>query len=348
MDQNGKVGYAVLGLGVGFAHATAAYHNEKANLIAVCDLREDRLERARNEFPGVQTYTDFDEMLARPDIDVISVAVPSGLHAEFACRVMEAGKDCLVEKPVDITPEAAQKIIDCRNRTGRKCGVIHQNRFNVNMAPIKEAIDSGRLGKLLLGTFEVKWYRDQNYYNNDGGWRGTWAMDGGGSLMNQAVHTVDLMQWLMGKPVEVYSKMGVYNHEIETEDMTVSLFTFENGANATFVSSTDTFPGICTGIKVYGTRGSIEADGDVIKLWKMMDAPENEEREILHQYGRGNGAAVQKDPTRPFGHAYQVNDIIDAVRENRSPIITPDEAIKAVRIINAVYESARTGKKVLL
>ena len=346
MDQNGKIGYAVLGLGVGGAHLDAAEQNQYCHVEAVCDLRQDRLDHAKEKYPDLTTYTDVDEMLRDPAIDIVSVCLPSAMHADYAIRCMEAGKHVLCEKPVDITPEAAQRIIEAKNRLGRKCGVIHQNRFNVDMKPIKEAIDSGRMGKLFLGTFEVKWYRTQNYYEENGGWRGTWGMDGGGSLMNQSVHTVDLMQWLMGKPVSVTSKWGIFDHTIETEDTTASLLTFENGAMATFVTSTCTYPGLCTAIKLYGTGGSVEADGDRLTHWIFKDAEEGEEEKMLRKYGHGNGGSFAKNAGLVTGHAYQVNDIIDAVRLDRDPVIQPEDAITAVKIINAVYESARTGRTV--
>lgn len=341
-----KIGYAVVGLGVGKSHADAAAHSKHGKLVAVCDLLPEKLQAAAEKYPGIQTYESFEEMLKNPEIEIVSIALPSAMHAEFAVRAMEAGKNVLVEKPLDITPEAAQKIEDARLRTGRKAGVVHQNRNNVCMKPMKDAIDSGRIGKLILGTFEVKWYRDQPYYDN-GGWRGTWAMDGGGSLMNQAVHTVDLMQWLMGDVESVSSTMGIYSHKIETEDMTVSLVRFKNGAAATFVSTTCAYPGICTSLKVYGSNGSMEANDGNLLLWKFLDAPENEEAEMLAKYNRDNGA-VANDPTIVLGHASIVENMIDAVYYDRDPQILPCEGIKAVKIVNAIYESARTGKTVFI
>lgn len=343
-----RIGYAVLGLGIGMAHADAAYASENAELVAVCDLDQARLAKAEKKYPGVTAYTDFEDLLADARVDVISVCLPSAMHADFAVRCMRAGKHVLVEKPLDITPERAQLIIDARNETGMTCGVVHQNRFNVDMYPIKEAVTSGRLGRLILGTFAVKWYRDQSYYDR-GGWRGTWEMDGGGSLMNQSVHTVDLMQWLMGDVVSVSSTMGIMNHDISTEDMTASVIRFRSGAAATFVSTTCAYPGISTEIDLYGTRGSIEADADCLKTWKLMDAEDEdgEEAQMLELYG-GNLKASLEDPSRLFGHAHVVEDMICAVRDGRQPEVLPEDAIKSVRIVNAVYESARTGKSVVL
>lgn len=341
-----KIGYAVVGLGVGRSHAKAAFCSENASLIAVCDLLEEKLEKAKADYPGVLTYTEFDEMLKNADIDIISIALPSSMHADFAVKAMEAGKNVLIEKPIDITAGAALRIEEARLKNGKKAGVVHQNRNNANMAPMMNAIESDKIGKVFYGDFAVKWYRTQSYYDN-GGWRGTWDMDGGGSLMNQAVHTVDLMQWLMGDVESVTSQMNIYNHEIETEDFTASLIKFKSGAVATFVSTTCAYPGICTGIKVYGTKGSMEADGDTLETWKFMDAPETEEKEMLEKFA-GNGAAAALDATLCTGHTSMVEDMICAVRDNRDPQILPLEAIKSVKIVNAIYESAKTGKTVFI
>lgn len=346
--MNKKPGYAVVGLGVGRNHADAAFNSENCELIAVCDLLESKLEAAKEKW-GCLTYTDYDEMLKNPDIDIVSVAVPSGMHADFAVKAMEAGKNVLVEKPVDITVEAAMKIEEARKRTGKICGVVHQNRNNADMAPIVEAIRSGKIGKLYLGDFAVKWYRTQQYFENDGGWRGTWEMDGGGSLMNQAVHTVDLMIWLMGDVESVTSHIDIVGHDIETEDLTVSLVKFKSGAAATFVSTTCAYPGLTTDIMIYGTDGSIEANGADLLKWKMRLGSKEEEAEeeakMLARYA-SNDTAASLDPKLCVGHASVVEDIVRAVSTGTDPQILPMEAIKSVRFINAVYESAKTGKTV--
>lgn len=343
--KNGKVGYAVVGLGVGKKHAKAAAESKNADLIAVCDLLQDRLDLITADYPETITYTYFDEMLKNPDIDCVSICVPSGMHADFAVKALHAGKNVLVEKPVDITVENALRIEKARVETGLKAGVVHQNRYNPDMPLMHDAIVSGKIGKVLFGDFAVKWFRTQEYYDN-GGWRGTWEMDGGGSLMNQAVHTVDLMQWLMNSDVEsVTSQIAIYNHEIETEDFTASLIKFKSGAVATFISTTCAYPGLTTDIRVYGTDGSMEADQDKLLTWKFKDAPENEEAEMLAKY-TGNAAAAALDPTLCLGHNSVVEDMISAIIEDRDPDILPMEAIKSVRIVNAVYESAKTGKTV--
>lgn len=344
-----RLGYAVVGLGIGMAHADAAYASRHAELVAVCDLQEDRLAKAQRKYPGVTLYTDVRELLKDDRVECISVCLPSAMHADLAVQAMEAGKHVLVEKPLDITPQRARLIEEARIRTGRRCGVVHQNRFNVNMYPIREALEQGRLGRLILGSFGVKWYRDQAYYDK-GGWRGTWEMDGGGSLMNQAIHTVDLMGWLMGEAASVTSHMGIYNHHIQTEDATATLVRFKSGAMATFVSTTCAYPGISTEIMLYGTGGSIEADADCLRTWRLSDASDEdaEEEAMLARYGGGNLAALPEDAARGFGHAHVVEDMISAVLEGRDPQVMPADALKSVELVCAIYESARTGRTVYL
>ena len=344
--KNGKIGYAVLGLGVGMAHAEAAFRSERADLVAVCDTDEKRLSAALDTYPGAKGYSKFDDLVSDPEIDIVSVCLPSGMHSEYAVKAMQAGKNVLVEKPVDITLEKAAAIDETMRAAGVRCGVCLQNRTNVNMRPMKDAIESGRLGRILFGSFAVKWYRTGKYFRDTPfPWRGTWEMDGGGSLMNQSIHTVDLMQWLMGEPESVTSCCELYDHNIETEDYTASIVRFRSGATATFTTTTCAYPGLATEICVYGSRGSIEADADKLKLWKLRDSDnrDEEEREMLKRFGAGNSSAEC-----PVGHAAMVEDIISSVLDGHEPMVPPKEAMKSLAIALAIYESARTKKTVLL
>ena len=342
------VGYAVVGLGVGRNHVKAAAKAEGGKLVAICDLREERLQTQAELYPGVKTYTSFEEMLKNPEIDVVSICTPSGLHADMAIQALRAGKHVLTEKPMDIVVDKIYEIDKVARECGKKVGCIFQNRRNAIMEPMKKAVDEGRLGEIYTGFFRVNWYRSDEYFLESGGWRGTWAMDGGGSLMNQAVHTVDLMQWLLGDVASVRSDMRIVNHKIETEDFTSSVIKFKSGAIATFVSTTAAYPGFGTDIQVTGTKGSIHVDGDKLIAWRIAgDRMKEEEAEMLAQYGNNAGAIAEADNPIVRGHDFMVQDMIDAVRFDRDPFVGPLEAVKAVRIINAVYESARTGKEIV-
>lgn len=369
--KNGKIGYAVLGLGIGMAHAEGAHLCEDCELVAACDLDTLRLEKFSELYPYADTYTDFDRLLKDERVDIISICLPSSMHAEFAVSAMEAGKNVLIEKPIDITPERAMLIEQARLRTGKLAGVVHQNRFNLDMYRIKSAVESGGLGKLYLGTFAVKWYREQSYYDR-GGWRGTWKYDGGGSLMNQSIHTIDLMQWLMGEVRSVRSVAGTVAHNIETEDMTASLVEFESGAVATFVSTTCAYPGLSTEIMLYGTGGSIEADGDRLKRWNVRLPEDRDFIEIggeelseedysdymLEIYGKGNRTAAKllseaglcadgvtkasEGEKRPitYGHRFVVEDMVRAVKDGKDPAVMPLEAMKSLKIVRDIYDAA--------
>ena len=344
------VGYAVVGLGVGKAHVRGAIAAQGCKLVALCDIRPEQLENARENIPGAQdaeAYTDFAEMLQNPEIDVVSICTPSGLHADMAVQALRAGKNVLVEKPMDITVDKILAIEKARQETGLKVGGIFQNRRNAIMEPFKAAVEAGRLGEIYAAFFRVNWHRNDDYFLQNGGWRGTWAMDGGGSLMNQGVHTVDLMQWLLGDVESIKSHMRIVNHKIETEDFTQSTVKFKRGTVATFVSTTSAYPGLGTELQLTGTNGSIHIDGDKVIAWRIKgDRMEEEEAEMKEKFG-GKNASVSADPTVVRGHSYQIQDMVDAVRFDRDPMVGPMEATKAVRIINAVYESARTGEEIV-
>jgi predicted dehydrogenase len=265
----------------------------------------------------------------------------------MAVQALRAGKNVLVEKPMDIAVDKILEIVKARQETGLKVGGIFQNRRNAVMEPFKEAVDKGRLGEIYAAFFRVNWHRNDEYFLQNGGWRGTWAMDGGGSLMNQGVHTVDLMQWLLGDVESVKANMRVVNHKIETEDFTQSTIKFKRGTIATFISTTSAYPGLGTELQVTGTDGSIHVEGDRVLVWKIRgESMEAEEAEMKEKFG-GKASGNVADHTVVRGHPYQVQDMVDALRFGRDPMVGPMEATKAVRIINAVYESARTGAEIM-
>jgi predicted dehydrogenase len=351
-----EVGYGVLGLGVGKSHVNSALKAKGCKFVAICDANEAVLNKVGDEY-GIDPrnrYTSFAEMLKREDIDIVSICTPSGMHGDLTIQALRAGKHVLTEKPLEITLDR----IDMMNRVAREenrfLGCIFQNRLSPGNRFIKQTLESGRLGRLITGNFHVKWYRTDEYYGKNGGWRGTWAMDGGGAMMNQSVHTVDLMQWLMGPVKSVFAKAGTFNHNIETEDTAVAVVTFENGAIGTLIGTTCAYPGLEVSVQIHGSTGSIYAKNANIELFKVADDDEerSEEARVLEQFGgkkkeQPSGAA---DPASipKTGHAGQIQDMIDAVIEGRPPMIQGEEGRPAVEIILALYESAKTGKEVFL
>ncbi len=346
VNTDGLVRYGILGLGIGMAHVAAAATSGKCLLCAVADLDEARRTNFNSEYPDIPAYSTLEEMLAAEDLDAVSICLPTGMHADYAIRAMEAGCHVLVEKPIDVTVEKALPVIEAAKKTGKKCGVVFQNRYNFGLDPVYAGLEDGTLGKVHLGTFAVKWYRDDAYYAANGGWRGTWDMDGGGSLMNQSIHTVDLMIQLMGKPKSITSQIRLCQHGIESEDLTVSTLTFESGAVATFTSTTCAYPGICTEISLTCENGYVALDADKLTLWKLKDSTPEAESEILARYSIGNRKAQKLCRGRLFGHKRVVDDFCSAILEDRAPAVTAEEGLLPLRVICAAYESAKSGKTV--
>ncbi len=338
------VRYGILGLGIGMAHAAAAAASDKCLLCAVADLDENRRNSFAEEYPEVHVFATLEEMLAAEELDAVSICLPTGMHAEYAIKALEAGCHILVEKPLDTTLEKALALVEAAEKSDKKCAVVFQNRYNYGLDPLYEGFANGTLGKPLLGNFAVKWYRDDAYYAANGGWRGTWDMDGGGSLMNQSIHTVDLMLCLMGKPKSITSHYAVYGHDIESEDTSVSILEFESGALATFTSTTCAYPGICTEISLTCECGSAALDGDKLTMFKTRD-PERD-AELLARYSVGNRKAQKLCRGRKFGHKRVIDDFCAAILENKPVTVSAREGMMPLRVILGAYESAKSGKTV--
>jgi len=343
-------GIGIVGCGViAPFHARSAQSLPNATLRAVMDIVPEAAQKRAEEF-GVEAYTDLDAMLARPDIDIICVCVPSGLHAEIGIRAAQARKHVLVEKPIDITLEAADRLIDACHEYNVKLGVISQHRFGAGMVQLREALDAGRFGKLILGDAIIKWYRTQGYYDS-GDWRGTWALDGGGALMNQGVHYVDQLQWTMGPVKSIYAKAATAAHTIEVEDIVLAILTFENGAIGTVEASTAVYPGLPERLEITGTEGTAVIEAGRVKIWEFKD-----EKGEANPYGtkvkaeEAPAATGSADPAAipSAGHRTQLANLIASIEGDATPAITGEDARRPLEIILAIYESARTGREVTL
>ncbi len=342
--EGSVVRYGVLGLGIGMAHAAAAAASNKCLLCAVADLDEGRRSAFAAEYPEVHVFATLEEMLAAEQLDAVSICLPTGMHAEYALRALSSGCHVLVEKPIDIMPEKAIELVRAAEKSDKKCSVVFQNRYNYGLDPVYDGLADGSLGRVLLGNFAVKWYRDDAYYAANGGWRGTWATDGGGSLMNQSIHTVDLMLRLMGKPRSVTSHSALFSHDIESEDTTVSILEFESGALATFTSTTCAYPGICTEISLTCENAYVALDGDKLTTWRSRD-PERD-AELLARYSVGNRKAQKLCRGRKFGHKRVIDDFCAAILEDKPVAVSLRESLLPLRVITAAYESAKSGKTV--
>jgi len=331
--------FGIIGCGrVAPRHAKYITSLPGAKLVAVADIVDSRAEHYASEY-SVDAYHDYHELLDREDIDVVNICTPSGLHGSIGIEAARAGKHLIVEKPIALNTDDADALIAEAEAAGVKLCVVLQNRYNPPMQDAYEVVQNGALGKLLLGNATVRWFRPQEYYEDD--WHGTWAMDGG-ALMNQCIHHIDALQWLMGDVKSVQAYTATLAHEIEVEDVGVAILKFSSGALGTIEGSTITYPENLEGsVAIFGERGSIKVGGTALNrrvFWKI-DGQLELEREMLTQ--------DQLDPPSVYGysHRHVIADMIDAISEDRSPKMNGAEARRSLEIVLKIYESARTGRE---
>lgn len=344
------IGFGIVGAGmISRFHAKALAEVRGAKLVACCDNAPGRAAAWGKEF-ACAGYDSLEAMLADPAVDAVTIATPSGAHMEPAVAAARAGKHVIVEKPLEITLKRCDKIIDACDAAGVKLSAIFPSRFHESAKLLKQAVDGDRFGRLTLGDAYVKWYRTQQYYDS-GAWRGTWALDGGGALMNQAVHTVDLLAWLMGPVEEVQAFTATLAHErIEVEDVVTATLKFASGALGVIEATTAAYPGYLKRIELHGSEGSAVMEEEDVKVWDFAQKTRSDaaiHRRMANSRSTGGGAA---DPAAigHHGHAMQFQDFVDAIRKDRTPAIDGPEGRKSVEIILAIYKSAKTGKKVAL
>ncbi len=313
-----------------------------ARLAAVCDIVEEKAKFFGEKY-NVPYYTDMDEMMQKENIDVVSVLTESGNHAKHTIHLSQYGKHIIVEKPMALTLDDADRMIEACDRNNCKLFVVKQNRFNLPVQKLREALEKGRFGKLVLGTVRVRWMRDQNYYNL-APWRGTWALDGG-VLSNQASHHVDLLQWMMGPVVSVFAKGITALVDIEAEDTATAVLTFKNGALGIIEATTAARPKDMEGsISILGEKGSVVIGGfavNKIDHWEFTE--ELPEDEIIRTQFNENPPNVYG-----FGHKRYYEDVVHAILNNTRSLVDGLEGRKSLELITALYESMETGKEVFL
>jgi len=336
-----RYGFAIVGGGViAPIHARAIQALPNAVLRAIVDVVPEVAERRAAEF-GVEAYTELEPVLARPDIDVVCIATPSGLHATLGMQAARAGKHVIVEKPIDVTLEAADQLIAACRQAGVKLTVISQRRWDPGVQELKRAVEAGALGDVFLADVVMKWYRSAAYYES-AAWRGTWELDGGGALMNQGVHFVDLLLWLVGPVERVYATCATVAHTIPVEDLAVAHLRFRNGAVGVIEATTAAYPGFDERLEVTGTRGTVRVEKGTITLWGVPDSPRHTAEQARPS------AAADPGSLSIEGHRQQIADFLEAIEQDREPAVTPEQARAALELILAVYASARHGEPVTL
>jgi UDP-N-acetyl-2-amino-2-deoxyglucuronate dehydrogenase len=343
-------GFGIVGCGMISAfHARAIGEVRGAKLAACFDTREEAAKKFAGQF-GCKAYTKLGDMLADSKVDIVTIATPSGAHMEPTVAAARAGKHVIVEKPLEITLKKCDRMIEACEKAGVQLGAIFPSRFHDSGVKLKRAIDAGRFGRLTLGDAYVKWYRTQQYYDS-GAWRGTWALDGGGALMNQAIHSVDLLTWLMGPVAEIQAKAATLAHErIEVEDVVVATLRFANGAIGVLEATTAAYPGYLKRIEIHGSEGSALLEEEDLKAWDFAK-PRKEDKAVLEgmkKHRSTGGGASDPAAMGHHGHAMQFRDFVEAVKKNRAPAIDGHEGRRSVEIILGVYKAAETGKTVKL
>jgi UDP-N-acetyl-2-amino-2-deoxyglucuronate dehydrogenase len=346
MSTSDTLGFGIIGCGViADFHVQAIANLKGARLVGVADQFPEPVKRLAAKHNIGFSTTKIDELLARPDIHIVCVTTPSGAHLEPALAAIKAGKHLVVEKPIEITTERVDELLQAADAKGVKVAAIFQSRFGQGARTVKAAIDAGRFGRLVLCSAYVKWFRSPDYYK---GWKGTLKLDGGGAVMNQGVHAVDLLQWFAGMPTEVFAfKTRRVHTGIEAEDTAAATLRFASGALGTIEATTAAYPGFNKKLEITGEHGSVILEDDNILAWNFRDAkPEDEAIRAGGNAGSIGGGA--SDPTKInfYGHQLQLQDLVDSVRNNTRPAVEGREARNAVALIRAIYASAESGKPV--
>jgi predicted dehydrogenase len=322
-------------------HARAARELDGVRIAAVYGFNQEKSRLLGQQY-GAEVYADFKAFLAHRPMDLVAIGSPSGLHAEQGIAAARRGLHVLVEKPIDINLKSADALIAACETAGVKLGVFFQDRTAPDLCRLKELIDTGRLGRPVLVSAQVKWYRVPEYYS-ESGWRGTYALDGGGALINQGVHTADLLVWLMGDVARVQAKAITALHRIEVEDTVVATLEFNNGAVGTMEAATSVYPGYPRRLELTGSEGTIIVEGDTIVRADL--------RSPLDDFALGNLDDDQINATSPVvsdvrGHRQILEDFIQAIQGDTRPLCDGPEARRSLAVVEAIYESSRSGRAV--
>lgn len=343
----GCIGYALVGAGaIAGVQAEALASIPGARLVAVYNHTPEKA-RVLGERWRVPWTTDYSALLASPAVDAVSICTPSGARAELAEQAARAGKHVICEKPLEVTLARADRIINACDAAGVHLGVIFPARFQPATQAAHQAVARGRLGRLTLLSARVPWYRSDAYYST-GAWRGTWALDGGGALMNQSIHWVDLLLWIGGAVTTVcgYTTQAIHP-AIEVEDTGVAIMRFANGALGTLAGTTAAFPGLPASLMMCGERGTIVVEERRIAVWKLADAQPAEEEQML-AIGADETASGAADPLGigTTWHRRQFVEITNALLQGRAPAVDGREGRKAVALLHAIYAATAAGREV--
>jgi UDP-N-acetyl-2-amino-2-deoxyglucuronate dehydrogenase len=336
-----RLRFGLIGAGnIARTHAAAIRAGDRARLTAVAG-GPSAAELAERE--GARHHADATDLFADADVDAVILCTPSGVRRDYTLAAAAAGKHVLVEKPIEVKLERAREMVAACERAGVALGVVFQSRFKPHPRAVREAVARGALGDPVLGSMAVKWLRDAAYYRS-ADWRGTWAFDGGGPLINQAIHNVDQLLWMMGDVTRVRATTANrLHHEIEVEDTVVAQLEFASGALGVIEATTATYPGSARRLELHGTAGTITLLDDEIGEWDLRDGSPAPGHEVSAATAFARATHVMADHR---WHQLQIEDFVDAVRAGRPPQVDGREGMRSLALVTAVYEAARTGAAV--
>mgnify|MGYP003575051489 CR=1 FL=1 len=348
--QEKQFGFGIIGAGtIAEIHALAIGAMPNTKLYGVYSISKNKSQVFADKH-GCASYDTLEALLNVSEIEIVCICTPSGIHMEPALKCIEAGKHCVIEKPLEITLDKCDRIIDAADKAGIKTAVIFPSRFYEGSQRIKRAVEEHRFGDMVLGSAYVKWSRSDSYYQS-ATWRGTWDLDGGGALMNQGIHSVDLLQWYMGDVAAVQAVAANRKHKtIAVEDTVVATLQFASGALGTLECSTAVYPGAFKRIEIMGASGTAILEEASLLKWQFEKASA-EDTFILEQMSDANqshGGVSNPGDISFTGHQKQLEDMISSIQTGKKPLVDALEGRKSVAIVRAVYDSARTGGKVKL
>jgi UDP-N-acetyl-2-amino-2-deoxyglucuronate dehydrogenase len=334
------VGFGVIGAGlVGPTHAAAAAAAPGGRLVVVCDRIPERAQSLADRYDADWT-TDFEAVVDRRDVHVVCICLPTRLHLGVAERAAAAGKHLVVEKPLELSLDRADLLLEAARRQGVHVAAIFNRRFAPALEAARRAVDQGRLGRLLVADMYYKSYRSQAYYD-DSGWRGTWEQEGGAALINQGIHGVDLLRWLAGPVVQVFGYMDHLRRDIEADDTTVAIARYANGAMGVIQAMTSVEPRLPDRIELHGLDGSILLADYRIARWEVPGAADWPAQTTAREEAAG------REPTQ-IGHFAQIADMVGVVRDGRPPVVDGEEGRRSLEVVLAIYASARQGREITL
>jgi UDP-N-acetyl-2-amino-2-deoxyglucuronate dehydrogenase len=341
--------YALIGCGRISPNHMAAAINNKLDIVAVCDIVESHMENILSQFnlenSKIKKYIDYKEMIQREKPELVAIATESGKHAQIALDCINSGINVIIEKPIALSICDANKIIEASEKNKVVVCANHQNRFNKSIQKIRQAVDSGMFGKMLYGTAHIRWNRGEGYYKQ-APWRGTWAQDGG-ALMNQCIHNIDLLRWMMGDKVEeVCAYTDNLNHDfIEAEDLGIAIVKFKNGAYGIIEGTTDIYPkNLEETLYLFGKTGTVKAGGksvNIIEEWNFADSKEDSEKV------KKNNSEMPEN-VYGFGHTPLYENVINAINTGTKPLIDAEAGKRALELVLAIYKSAAEHRPVKL